>query len=92
MTTSIDVVFRDRYGLHPRAAMRIQQAAGGFTSRVTIRGQGGSGASVDARSMISLVSAGIRQNEAIRVTAEGEDEAATLTALRVLIEGGVCHP
>ena len=92
MTTSIDIEFRDRYGLHPRAAMRIQQAAAGFTSRVTIRGQGGSGAAVDARSMISLVSAGIRQNEAIRVTAEGDDEAATLTALRGLIEGGVCHP
>lgn len=89
---SIDIVFRDRYGLHPRAAMRIQQTTVAFKARVTIRGQGGGGASVDGRSMISLVSAGIRHNEAIRVTAEGEDEAAALTALRDLIEGGVCHP
>lgn len=89
---SIDIVFRDRYGLHPRAAMRIQQATAAFQSKVTVKGPGGGGAPVDARSMISLVSAGIRHNDAIRVTAEGEDEAAALAALRDLIEGGVCHP
>ena len=88
---SIDIVFRDRYGLHPRAAMRIQQVTSAFTSRVTISGPGG-GAPLDCRSMISLVSSGIRQNDAIRVTAEGADEEAALAALRSLVEAGVCHP
>ena len=90
--TSVDVVFHDRYGLHPRAAMRIQQTAGTFRSRVTVQGMDGGGNPVDARSMIALVSAGIRPNEAVRVSAEGDDEAEAAAALQVLIEGGVCHP
>jgi phosphotransferase system HPr (HPr) family protein len=89
--TSADVVFRDRYGLHPRAAMRIQQAAGGFHSRVTIAGMGGSGRPVDARSMIALVSAGIRLNETVRLSVDGDDEVEAMAALRGLIESGVCH-
>jgi phosphocarrier protein len=90
--TSIDIALRDRYGLHPRAAMRIQQAAGRFRSRVTIRGQAGQGAEVDARSMISLVGAGIGPSEIVRLTADGEDEADALAALRDLLAAGVCHP
>lgn len=90
--TSADVVFRDRYGLHPRAAMRIQQAAGGFNSRVTIAGASGSGSPVDARSMIALVSAGFRLGETVQLRADGEDEVEAVTALRGLIESGVCHP
>jgi phosphotransferase system HPr (HPr) family protein len=90
--TSVDVVFRDRYGLHPRSAMRIQQTAGAFRSRITIAGMGGSGHPVDARSMIALVSAGIRLNETVRLSVDGEDEVEAVAALRGLIEGGVCHP
>ena len=90
--TSHDLVFRDRYGLHPRAAMRIQQTASEFRSRVTIQSVSAGGTPVSARSMISLVSAGIRLGDTIRLTAEGEDEAAAVAALRALIEQGVCHP
>jgi len=90
--TSHDLVFRDRYGLHPRAAMRIQQTAGAFRSRVTIQSVTAGGAPVEARSMISLVGAGIRQGDTIRLAAEGEDEAVAVAALRALIEQGVCHP
>ena len=90
--TSHDLVFRDRHGLHPRAAMRIQQTAGAFRSRVTIQSVTAGGAPVEARSMISLISAGIRQGDTIRLTAEGEDEAAAVAALRALIAQGVCHP
>lgn len=90
--TSADVVFRDRYGLHPRAAMRIQQAAGAFHSRVTIAGMGGSSRPVDAGSMIALVSAGIRLGETILLRADGDDEVEAVAALRGLIESGVCHP
>ncbi len=89
---TVDVVFRDRYGLHPRAAMRIQQAAGSFRSRLTVSSLDNAGRETDARSMVSLVSLGIRAGERVRVTAEGEDEAAALDALKKLMEGGVCHP
>jgi len=90
--SSIEIVFRDRYGLHPRSAMRIGQTASAFRSRLTIQRLDGGGSPLDARSMISLVSSGIRQGERIRVAADGEDEPAALAALQALIEGGVCHP
>lgn len=90
--TSVDAVFRDRYGLHPRAAMQIQRMAGGFSSKITVQGDAGRRPPVDARSLISLVSAGIRAGETIRITAEGDDEAAAAEAIRALAEKGVCHP
>jgi phosphotransferase system HPr (HPr) family protein len=90
--TTADIVFRDRYGLHPRAAMRIQLAAGGFQSRVSVQSLESGGPQIDARSMIALVSAGIRLGDRIRIAADGTDEAVALAALRQLIEAGVCHP
>jgi phosphocarrier protein len=90
--TTVDCVFRDRYGLHPRSAMRIQQAAAGFSAALTIQGLDTGGAPLSASSMIGLVSAGIRAGERIRITGDGPDEAAAVEALRALCEGGVCHP
>ena len=88
---SKDVTFRDRYGLHPRAAMRIQQEAARFAAAVTVRGPGSS-SPVAASSMISLVSAGIRQGDSVHLTADGTDESAALEAVGRLMEAGVCHP
>jgi len=88
---SLDVVFRDRYGLHPRSAMRIQQTAAGFKSKVTIASIESNGRPADASSMIALVSMGVRNGETIRVSATGPDEDAALEALRLLVENGVCH-
>lgn len=90
--TSLDVVFRDRYGLHPRAAMRIQQEAARFRSAVTIQGLSSGGSPVGASSMISLVSAGIRNGETVRVAADGEDAPESVSAIGRLMEAGVCHP
>jgi phosphotransferase system HPr (HPr) family protein len=88
---SVDVVFRDRYGLHPRSAMRIQQAVAGFKSKVTISSIEANGRPADAASMIALVSMGVRNGEKIRITATGPDEDAALEALGLLVENGVCH-
>lgn len=88
--TTLEAVFRDRYGLHPRAAMRISQAVGAFRARVSIGGP--DGRSTDARSMISLVGSGIRTGDRIAIAADGDDEAAAAEAVRQLIEAGVCHP
>lgn len=87
-----DTVLHDRYGLHPRAAMRIQQTAATFGSRVTLQGLDSRTAAISAGSMIGLVSAGIRGGERVRVTADGPDEAAALEAVRSLLETGACHP
>ena len=89
---TVDTTFRDRYGLHPRAAMRIQQTVAGYRSKVTIEGLDTDTAPISAGTMIGLVSAGIRNGERIRVAADGPDEADALEAVRSLLEAGVCHP
>jgi len=88
---SVEVVFKDRYGLHPRSAMRIQTTAGSYQSTITIESLDG-GAPIDARSMLALVSSGIRLGDRLRVTADGPDEAEALAAVADLISTGVCHP
>ena len=89
---SLDVVFRDRYGPHPRAAMRIQQEATRFRATVTIQGLASGGSPLGASSLISMVGAGIRAGETVRVTADGEDASEAIAAIGRLMEAGVCHP
>jgi phosphotransferase system HPr (HPr) family protein len=88
---STEVVFRDRYGLHPRSAMRIQTTAAAFESTVRIEALDG-GSPIDARSMLALVSSGIRLGDRLRVSADGPDEADAVAAVGSLISAGVCHP
>jgi len=90
--TTRDVVFRDRYGLHPRAARRIQAALDPFTATVSLENLDGGGASIDARGMLALISSGVRNGDRVRITADGADEAAAIAALGDLIAAGVCHP
>lgn len=89
--TSREAVLTDRYGLHPRAALRIQQEAAKHETRVTIAPAGG-GAAIAASSMISLVSAGIRTGDRVVVSGDGGDAEAAVAAIAELIGGGVCHP
>ena len=90
--TSRDVVFRDRYGLHPRAARRIQQALTGPEATVSFENLDGTGTSIDARCMLALIGAGIRNGDRVRITADGPNEATVVAAIGDLLEAGVCHP
>ena len=85
-------IFRDRYGLHPRSAHRIIQALAGVAATVTLEDVSSGGSAVDARSMLGLVSSGIRTGDRVQIRADGPDEAATVEALATLFEAGVCHP
>lgn len=89
--TSREAVFRDRYGLHPRAAHRIQSEAAGFRAKIRLEPVDGQ-AAVDAGSMLALVSSGIRTGDRVRVVAEGVDEEGAVAALAALLDAGVCHP
>ena len=85
-------MFRDRYGLHPRAARRIQASLEGLAATVSLENLDGTGASIDARGMLGLISSGIRNGDRIRITADGADEVAVTAVLGDLFESGVCHP
>ncbi len=86
-----DATFRDRYGLHPRSAHRIQEALAGRDARVTIEDPA-SGRTVDAGSMLALISAAIPPGTRLRIHAEGVDAEQAADALAALFEAGVCHP
>jgi phosphotransferase system HPr (HPr) family protein len=86
-----EATFRDRYGLHPRSAHRIQEALAGKDARVTIEDPA-SGRTVDAGSMLSLISAAIPPGTRLRIHAEGAAAEAAADALAALFEAGVCHP
>jgi phosphotransferase system HPr (HPr) family protein len=90
--TTRDVVFHDRYGLHPRAARRIQASLEGLVADVSLENLDGNGASIDARGMLALISSGIRTGDRIRITADGTDEVAAIAAVGDLIDSGVDHP
>ncbi len=86
-------MFRDRCGLHPRSAHRIQEALAGTVVRVSFENlAAGGGSPIDARSMLALISASIRAGDTLRVTADGADEQAVLARVGDLLEAGVCHP
>ena len=87
-----DVVFRDRYGLHPRAARRIQASLDGVAARVSLENLDGNATPIDARGMLALISSGIRSGDRIRITADGADEASAIKAVGDLLDAGVCHP
>jgi phosphocarrier protein HPr len=89
---SRDVVFRDRYGLHPRSAHRIGQVLAGTLSRVTLQQVEAGRPPLDARSMLALVSSGIQAGDQVRVTVDGPDEESVLANIASLLESGVCHP
>ena len=89
---SREVVFRDRYGLHPRAARRIQASLEGLVADVSLENVDGNGASFDARGMLALISSGIRSGDRVRITADGTDEVAAIAAVGDLIDSGVDHP
>lgn len=87
-----DVVFRDRYGLHPRAARRIQASLDGATASVSLENLDGNAAPIDARGMLGLISSGIRSGDRVRITADGVDEEGAIKAVGDLLDSGVCHP
>jgi phosphocarrier protein HPr len=72
-------------GLHARPAALFVSEAARFSSKVRVR----AGArEVDAKSILSVLSLGVRQGTEITIRAEGPDEEQALASLVGLIEKG----
>jgi phosphotransferase system HPr (HPr) family protein len=72
------ITILDPVGLHARPAAVLVQTAGRYQARVRlVHGE----KRADARSIIQLLSLGVRQGSAILVTAEGTDEEEALAAV-----------
>lgn len=76
-------------GIHLRPAAVFVKTAAGFASKVTLENVELGKPPVDAKSMISVMTAGARQGHRVRLTAEGPDEDAAIEALETLIDSGI---
>ena len=86
---SIDLVVRNPSGLHARPASLFAEAAGRFTSGITVQNLDRGSPAVDAKSVLFVLTAGVQAGHRIRLTADGDDEAAALETMRALVEGGL---
>lgn len=80
---SVQVTVENKVGLHARPATLFVQAAQKHKAAITVSY---AGRTVNAKSLLSLLSLGVTQNAVITVAADGSDEEEAVHALAALIE------
>jgi phosphotransferase system HPr (HPr) family protein len=88
LVKSVDVEIRNPSGLHARPAAYFVRAAGRFKSKVRVENLTRGSAAVDGKSILSFMGQGFLKGCSIRITADGEDEAEAIEALRDFVESG----
>ena len=81
-----DVVITNATGLHMRPARELCKKALEFESVITVHAKE---KIVDAKSVLGLLSACIKENESITVQCEGEDEESALAEIVNFINQGL---
>lgn len=77
----------NKTGLHARPASAFVQAAGKFSSKITIENLK-NGKQVNAKSIVLLLTLAINQGTEVKITADGEDEREAVIQLIALISTG----
>jgi phosphocarrier protein HPr len=77
------VTVTNQTGIHARPAALFLSTASKFKAELTVSKDGKNG---NAKSLVSLLSLGIKKDSAITITAVGEDEQEAVTALVNLVE------
>jgi phosphocarrier protein len=80
---SKEYVVSNPSGLHARPASRLVQTAQKFKSAITLEGNG---KTINAKSMVKLLSGGMTKGSSISVTCEGEDETEAMAAIADLFD------
>jgi phosphotransferase system HPr (HPr) family protein len=78
----------NKSGLHARPAAMFVKTAAAFRSSVFVENLTRGSKPANAKSLLAVLGCGVEQGHRIRVSAEGEDEAAAIAAVRMLAEGG----
>jgi len=79
----ICVTVKGKYGLHARPALRFVELAKSFESEIKlVKGD----RSVDCKSMIAVVSAGVSPGTSVRIIAEGKDEQQAIGAIEAFLD------
>ncbi|HTK07475.1 MAG TPA: HPr family phosphocarrier protein [Ktedonobacteraceae bacterium] len=85
MAVSQEVEVQHVLGLHARPAATFVKVASTFTSRITIENTDKNAKTFNAKSIMSVMLAGVRKNHHIMIVADGEDEQEALDALVALV-------
>jgi phosphocarrier protein len=84
LETTVEIT--NTIGLHARPASLLVKAAQEFSCAISLRkGE----KTVDAKSIIGIMSAAIRQGEVITLQVNGEDEQQALRVIKALLESGL---
>lgn len=82
----VQLVVKNRLGLHARPAARFVQTAARFPADVRVQNLTAPRGPVNAKSINAVATLGVLQNHRIEITASGEQAAAALAALRQLAD------
>ena len=80
------VIVKNQTGLHLRPAGILCRTAMLYKSCIVMNHKGGS---ANAKSVLSVLGAGIKQNDELEITCEGIDEQEALEAMTNLFESGL---
>jgi phosphocarrier protein HPr len=85
MPISEEIVVRHKEGLHARPAAQFVKLAASFGANIQVENLTKGSQPVNAKSIISVLSVNVVQDDKIRITAEGEQEQEAVTAIMDLI-------
>ena len=80
---SFSYTVKDESGIHARPAGMLVKEVKNFQSKVTLEKDG---KSVDASRLMAVMSMGVKKNQTVTVTVEGDDEDAACDALKAFFE------
>ncbi len=87
--SEIELIVRNKVGLHARPAVLFVQTAQGFQSDIRVLKDGKEG---NAKSFKAILALAVNQNDKVVVRAEGPDAEQALIALTKLVENNFGEP
>ena len=80
---SFSYTVKDELGIHARPAGMLVKEVKNFQSKVTLEKDG---KSVDASRLMAVMGMGVKKNQTVTVTLEGDDEEAACDAIKAFFE------
>lgn len=80
---SFSYTVKDELGIHARPAGMLVKKVKNFQSKVTLEKDG---KSVDASRLMAVMGMGVKKDQTVTVTVEGDDEDAACDAIKAFFE------
>jgi len=81
--TALEIIIRNKIGLHARPAAQFVKMAEGFDSDIWVSKDG---VRVNGKSILSLLTLAAEEGSVVLLEADGPDEAEALEALRNILQ------